>query len=197
MWQSITVNFIVKLSKFKKSIIEFEYDLIMIIMNKFIKKAYFMLFHEKIKAENMIYLFKQHIITNHEVSTKIISDKDMWFRLKFWQTLTTLKKMKTKMSTIKYSQMNNQIERLNQIVKQYLKCYINYQQNNWIELLLTAQFAYNNSTQTFIEISSFQMKYSRNMQMNNEIIKLKDNNDMIIQQNKKMQQIHKQLKKDL
>ena len=34
------------------------------------------------------------------------------------------------MSTIKYSQMNDQTEKFNQIVKQYLKYYVNYQQNN-------------------------------------------------------------------
>ena len=35
------------------------------------------------------------------------------------------------------------------------------------------------------------------MQINNEEIKLKDNNDMTIQQDKKMWQIHEQLKQDL
>ena len=63
---------------------------------------------------------------NHEVSAEIISDKNIWFRLKFWQTLTVLKKIKTKMSIMKYSQMNEQIEWFNQIMKQYLKCYVNY-----------------------------------------------------------------------
>jgi len=121
----------------------------------------------------------------------------MQFRSKFWQTLTALKEMKIKMSTTEHSQMNDQIKKLNQIVKQYLKCYVNYQQNNWVELLFAAQFAYNNSTQTFTEISSFQAEYDRNMQINSKIIKLKNNNDMIIQQDKKMQQIHEQLKRNL
>ena len=35
------------------------------------------------------------------------------------------------------------------------------------------------------------------MQINNKMIKSKNNNDMTIQQDKKMQQIHKQLKKNL
>ena len=35
------------------------------------------------------------------------------------------------------------------------------------------------------------------MQINNEMIKSKKNNKQAIQQDKKMQQIHKQLKKDL
>src|SRR5205814_6836991 len=47
------------------------------------------------------------------------------------------------------------------------------------------------------EISSFQIKYNRNMNINNKIIKSKKNNEQAIQQNKKMQQIHKQLKKNL
>src|SRR5947207_1186099 len=78
-----TMKFIVKLSKFKKSIIKFEYDSIMIIINKFIKRTYFISFYEKIRVKKVIYLFKQHIIANHEVSTKIISDKNMRFKSKF------------------------------------------------------------------------------------------------------------------
>ena len=84
------------------------------------------------------------------------------------------------MSTTEYSQMNDQIEQLNQIVKQYLKCYVNYQQDNWVQFLLAAQFAYNNSTQAFTEISSFQAEYDRDMQINDEMIKSKKNNKMTI-----------------
>ena len=51
------MNFIIKLLKFKKSIIEFKYNLIMIIVNRFIKKAYFVSFHEEMKVKKIIYLF--------------------------------------------------------------------------------------------------------------------------------------------
>jgi len=124
------MNFIVKLSKFKKSITEFKYDLIMIIVNRFTKRTYFISFHEKMRVKKVIYLFKQHIIANHEVSTEIILNRNTKFRLKFWQILTTLKEIKTKMSTTEQSQTDDKIKKLNQIVKQYLKCYVNYQQNN-------------------------------------------------------------------
>ena len=184
------MNFIVKLSKFKKLIIKFKYNSIMIVVNKFTKKAYFISFHKEMRAEKVIYLFEQHIIVNHEVSTEIISDKDIKFRSKFWQTLMTLKKIKTKMSTTEHSQTDSQIKWFNQIVKQYLKCYVNYKQDNWIKLLSAAQFTYNNSTQAFTEISSFQAEYSKNMQINSKTIKLKENNEKAIQQDKKMQQIH-------
>ena len=79
------------------------------------------------KTEKVAYLFEQYIIANHEVFSEIISDRNIWFRSKFWQTFMTLKKIKMKMSTTKYSQMNEQIKWFNQIMKQYLKCYVNYQ----------------------------------------------------------------------
>ena len=55
---------------------KFEYDLIMIIMNKFTKKAYFVSFHEEMRAEKVAYLFEKHLMINHEVSAEIISDKN-------------------------------------------------------------------------------------------------------------------------
>ena len=55
-----------------------------------------------------------------------------------------------------------------------------------MKLLLATQFAYNNSTQTFTEISSFQTEYNKNMQINDEMIKSKKNNKTAIQQDKKM-----------
>ena len=64
-------------------------------------------------------------------------------------------------------------------------------------MLFAAQFTYNNSTQAFTEISLFQAKYDRDMQINDEMIKSKENDKQAIQQNKKMQQIHEQLRKNL
>ena len=51
--------------------------------------------------------------------------------------------------------------------------------------------------QAFTEISLFQVKYDRNMQINDKMIKLKENNKQVIQQDKKIWQIHNQLKKNL
>ena len=42
-----------------------------------------------------------------------------------------------------YPQIDGQIKRLNQTLKQYLKYYINHTQNNQILLLPAAQFVYN------------------------------------------------------
>ena len=53
-------------------------------------------------------------------------------------------------------------ERLNQILKQYLRHYVNYKQINWVELLPTAQLAYNATTTSITGISSFYANYGFN-----------------------------------
>ena len=42
-----------------------------------------------------------------------------------------------------YPQTDGQTEQINQTIKTYLRCYINYKQDNQVNLLLLAQFAYN------------------------------------------------------
>jgi len=61
---------------------------------------------------------------------EIVSDRDKLIISKFWQSLTQQLSSKHKLSTIAYSQTDEQTEQINQTLEQYLCCYINYQQNN-------------------------------------------------------------------
>jgi hypothetical protein len=45
------------------------------------------------------------------------------------------------------------------MLKQYLKIYINYQQNNWAELLFVIEYVYNNNWHNVIKMSSFAILY--------------------------------------
>jgi len=50
---------------------------------------------------------------------------------------------------------DGQTERANQTLEQYLCIYCNYQQDNWSELLLLAEFAYNNALSATTGVSPF------------------------------------------
>ena len=52
---------------------------------------------------------------------------------------------KHKLSTSFHPQTDGQTERTNQTLEQYLRAYVNYRQDNWVQLLPLAQFAFNNS----------------------------------------------------
>ena len=54
-----------------------------------------------------------------------------------------------------HPETNGQTECTNQILEQYLRIYVNYKQNDWINLLPLAEFAYNNTTQSTTGMSPF------------------------------------------
>ena len=51
-------------------------------------------------------------------------------------------------------------------MKQYLQCYVNYQQTNWVELLPVMQLAYNSAATETTEVSSFYANYGFNLATN-------------------------------
>src|SRR6266699_590595 len=63
--------------------------------------------------------------------------------------------MNNKLSTTFHPQTDKQIKGFNQTVEQYLRCYINYNQNNWVKHLPITQFIYN----IFIYISTKQTPF--------------------------------------
>ena len=63
--------------------------------------------------------------------------------------------------TAYHPQMDKQTEQTSQILEQYLRHYINFKQNNWIDLLPLAQFAYNNHQHSTTRISPFYANYGK------------------------------------
>jgi hypothetical protein len=72
--------------------------------------------------------------------------------------------------TLRYSlayhpETNGQIEKINAIFKQYLKAYINFRQNNWIDWLPLAEFALNNAISEITGFSPFFANYGFNFKL--------------------------------
>ena len=63
------------------------------------------------------------------------------------------------MLTAFHSQTDEQTECINQTLKCYLCCYINYQQNDWVKLLPSTEYVYNNSIQASTEKTLFKLCY--------------------------------------
>jgi len=77
----------------------------------------------------------------------------MGMRSESWRLLggNLLTLLSTALGVFPYSQ----VEQTNQILEQYLCVYCNYQQDNWLELLPLAEFAYNNAPSTTTSVSPF------------------------------------------
>jgi hypothetical protein len=73
------LNFIVKLLLSKEVFTGIIYNLILVVINRLIKYAYFIFYKEGLTAEELIYIFNRNVITNYEVLKEIISNRDKLF----------------------------------------------------------------------------------------------------------------------
>jgi hypothetical protein len=126
-------DFITKLLESKEPISNAQHDSILVITDRLTKFGYFLPYKESSTAEELVYIFFRRIVANHGLPRKIISDRDKLFTSKFWQALTAKIGTRTKLSIVFHPQTDGQTERINQNMEQYLRCYINYEQDNWVE----------------------------------------------------------------
>ena len=105
-------------------------------------------------------LFYEKIVCCFKTLREVMSDWDSVFTSVFWSDLCYHMKMKCRLSTVFHSQTDKQTECQNQILKHYIRCYCSDKQDNWINLLSLAEFAYQNKMQTLIEYNLFYTIYN-------------------------------------
>jgi hypothetical protein len=133
------MDFIVKLP------VSDELDSICVIVDSFTKMSHFIPCTEKSCASEVAQLVIDNVFRLHGAPDSIISDRGPVFISKFWKAFWSKLGTTLRLSTAFHPQTDGQTERVNQTLEQYLRCFINYQQDNWVSLLPLAEFAYNNS----------------------------------------------------
>ena len=73
--------------------------------------------------------------------------------------------IESKLSTAFHPQTDEQTERVNQELEQYLRIFIDYRQEQWPEWLGTAEFAYNNKAHSSTKTSPFKANYGQDPRM--------------------------------
>ena len=71
------------------------------------------------------------------------------------QRLNELLKTKINLSTAFHPETAGSTEVTNQVIEQYLRIYINYQQNDWVAWLALSEFSYNNSINSSTGMTPF------------------------------------------
>ncbi|OAA34053.1 pol protein [Beauveria brongniartii RCEF 3172] len=138
-WQTVTMDFIVKLPKSKEPMTGAIYDSILVIVDKLTKYAYYIPYMESSDAKDLAYMFFKTVVAQHGLPTKLISDRDKLFTSNFWKCLMETMKIKQGLSTAFHPQSDGQTEILNQVLEQYLRSYVNYRQDDWVYKDVTTQ----------------------------------------------------------
>src|SRR5882724_893840 len=131
------------------------YISILVIVNHLSKWSHFILTHDTITSLQLMQLFVLHVFSKHGVPSHVTSDHSMEFVSHFFQSLRTTLDMKLHFTSGYHPEGDGQTKQTNQTLKQYLRVYCNYQQDNWSELLPLAEFAYNNTPSATTGITPF------------------------------------------
>jgi hypothetical protein len=144
------MDFIVELPQSKEG-----HNAILVCVDRLTKMAHFCPTTTEVTAEGTAKLFLQHVFRNHGLPEDIVTDRGTQFTSRFTSELLRICGIRSNKSTAFHPQSDGQTERVNQILEQYLRTFCNYQQDDWLELLPLAEFAYNNAKHTSTQTSPF------------------------------------------
>ena len=188
-WSHISMDFIVDLPNVNG------YTIIWVVVDRFSKMAHFIPL-KSTQTSELVKAFIQYIWKYHGLPVNIVSDRDPTFTSRFWMALMRALEVDLSLSTAYHLRSDGQTERLNQILEQYLRCFSNYLQDNWLELLHFAEFAYNNAEHSVTKMSPFYActgQHPRALLIGNEEIKTPSAAEWV----KDMEEIQEELRKNL
>ena len=112
-----------------------------------------------VDAEETARLYLTHIFRLHGLSRTIVCDRDPRFTSKFFREVFSTLGIDLKMSTANHPQTDGQTERMNRIIEDTLRAFVNHRQNDWDELLPLCEFAINDADQASTGETPFYLNY--------------------------------------
>ena len=119
-------------------------DAILVVVDRLSKMRHLVACRTTIDAPTLAELYLRHIWKHHGLPLTITTDRGTQFTSEFWESVCQRLHIARKLSTAFHPQTDSQTERINAIMEQYLRAYVNYQQDDWSLWLPMAEFAANN-----------------------------------------------------
>jgi hypothetical protein len=158
-WEDISMDFIVGLPQTSQ-----KHDSIWVIIDRLTKTAHFLSVHTTYTAKKYAEIYLDQIIRLHGVPKTIISDRGVQFIARFWEQLQSSLGTKLIRSSAYHPQTDGQTERVNQILEDMLRACIIHYGTNWDKYLALAEFSYNNSYQSSLQMAPFEALYGQRCQ---------------------------------
>jgi hypothetical protein len=138
-----------------------DHDALMVIVGKLTKLVMFIPSQTDMDTVETATKFFNHWYRWFGLPNKIISDKDGRFISRFWKELVRLTQTRLAMSTSHHPQTDGQTEKANITLEEMIRHYINYQQNNWGDLVPALEHAYNSSVHATTGLAPFMMMFGQ------------------------------------
>ena len=138
-WRDVSVDFIGPLPKSEG------YDCIMVVSCRLSKARHFIPCPTNIDAVGTTNMFYKHIWKHHGFPESVVSDRGPQFVAEFWREVCDRTGTKILLSTAWHPETDGQTERFNAVLECYLRAYCNYQQDDWVSWLPSAEYNANNT----------------------------------------------------
>jgi len=127
----------------------------MVVVDRLSKKKKFVPLPD-IRTETVVTAFFHWIWREEGFPNTIVSDRGSQFVSHFWKRLCQRIGAQPHLSTAFHPESDGQIEIANSSLKQFLRSYVNYNQDDWVEFLPSAEFETNSAVNESTRLSPFE-----------------------------------------
>ena len=170
-WEEVTMDFVMDLAESTSS----RYKGILVVVDRLMKMAICLSCRKEIDSPELAQMFFEHVMCKCGLPDNILTDRGKEFTSRSWNRVCSHLSINHRLSTAFRPQTDCQTERLNQTIEQYLRVFSEYEQDNWVELLPLAEFAYNDSVHHSTQMTPFWANYHNHPPMQFKLPKTPSN----------------------
>lgn len=153
-WESISLDFIVKLPPTAKG-----NDAILVIVDRLSKYLLLEPCSETMTSPGLVDTLMKRVVGERGFPAEIVADRDGRVTAHVFKEWMDKHGIRPRLNTAYHSRANGQAERMNLIVENYLRAFVDAQMTDWDELLPVCQLAINNSYHSTVENTPFYLEH--------------------------------------
>jgi hypothetical protein len=164
-WSDISVDYITPLPECQRNGLKYKHIAVVVCR---LTKMRHLIPTEGLTAEELANAFVSRVYCLHGTPDNIVSDRGVQFVSEFWRHISERLGITLKHSSSFHPETDGQTERVNAMVEQYLRAYMNFYQDDWVDWLPLAEFATNNAVSETTGVSPFFANYGFNPRLGTE-----------------------------
>ena len=155
-WREVTIDFVTKMPSTDSG-----FDSVFVAVDRATKMVHLVPCREAISAKETAAMYWHHVGRLHGIPLCLYSDRDRRFESTFWKSLWKLLGSDLRFSTAYHPQTQGQVERMNAVFEQILRCTVHElgERRDWDLLLPMIEFCMNSQPNRSTGYSPFYLTY--------------------------------------